>query len=994
MSDAISLSRIARAGFVQLEVGREAVDKLAAALVTSADTLLDAFSRAGDVDAAARVLLELCERVDRKFIRVLTDRDALTRAIVLFGASEGLGEFVLRHPELLAVVDVEPHTPREAADYVTILTAAVGSQNGVATIGADAGRDALRISYRHEVLRIALFDLMSDSSVDVVDAVAAGLADLAGAAIEASIAVAKRDLISAGTGSSQLSALNFAVIGMGKCGARELNYVSDVDVIFVAETSNPEFLSTEDASTLGTKLAQLTIRGIHETGIEPGLWEVDPNLRPEGKAGALVRTLESHLAYYDRWAKNWEFQALLKARPIAGNEALGRAYVEAVAPFVWSSASRDGFVDQVQRMRERVTDNIPSDEVEWQIKLGPGGLRDIEFTVQLLQLVHGQSDESIRLRGTVESLTALMTGGYVGRAEAAAFADGYRMLRVLEHRLQLKRMSRTHLMPRDESAQRILARSSGFADGSAQLLERWNALKIDIRSLHQRLFYRPLLATVASLSDENLRLSSDQAEARLRAIGFSDARSALANISALTNGVSRRATIQRALLPVILQWLADGADPDYGLLAFRRLSEALGESHWYLRMLRDGIAAAERLTTILSGSRFITDLLEKMPEAVSWLDDDSELLPRDFAALQTEVDALLERHPDSSSAVKAVRALRRREVLRLAMGTVVHVGTLLETARGLTDITRLALVAFLEIAMRDVSDIEFAIVGMGRFGGGELSFGSDADVMFVYRARNSDAYAAAAQADLVTQRLRDFSLDARLALELDLDLRPEGRNGPAVRTLDSYGAYYERWSEVWESQALLRASPVAGSPSLLDDFFAIVDPIRYSSEASDDDAREVRRIKARVESERLPQGADPKRHLKLGRGSLSDVEWTVQLLQLMHGSDFPNLRRPSTLAALTSAVENQLVKSEDEERLREAWTLASRIRSALVLWGSSHHDTLPTDLVDLNGVARLLGYPAGSASRLEEDYLSVTRRARSVFERIFYGDMQSRRRTQ
>jgi len=373
---------------------------------------------------------------------------------------------------------------------------------------------------------------------------------------------------------------------MGKCGARELNYVSDVDVIFVAGTDDESLVSESRAVDIGTRLAVQTMRGISGVEIEPPLWEVDPNLRPEGKQGALVRTLDSHVAYYERWAKSWEFQALLKARPIAGNRVLGDAYIDAVQPRVWASAARENFVDSVQRMRERVTDHIPQDEVAQQIKLGPGGIRDVEFTVQLLQLVHGLSDEAIRQRGTLSAINALVAEGYIGRTDAAAFARDYRLLRVLEHRLQLRRLSRTHLMPTDPDELRVLARATGLADTGAELVSQWESIKREVRDIHVRLFYRPLLSAVAALPAEERALSEDQAHDRLAAIGFLDPPGALRHIRALTTGLSRKATIQRHLMPVMIRWFADGVDPDYGLISFRRLSERLGDTPWFLRMLR------------------------------------------------------------------------------------------------------------------------------------------------------------------------------------------------------------------------------------------------------------------------------------------------------------------------------------------------------------------------------------------------------------------------
>ena len=984
MSEQVSLAQVARAGFSDLAQGRQFADDLAQLAGVTSDVALEMFQVAADPTRAAIEFFRLVDLDARHVAPFLKQTLYLERLLRVLGGSRGLAEFLQRHPAHLKQLCVPDLTLLGQEASRKVLCASVNAKNGVAGFTGDAARDALRVSYRAELVTVAAYDLSSSEPLAVVDSVAAALADLAGAAIEASLAVARADLAS-DFPATDIALVELAVIGMGKCGARELNYLSDVDVIYVGQSADPEKLSTERALMIATRLAQGTMRGIYEVSREPGLWELDANLRPEGKDGALVRTLDSHLAYYDRWAKNWEFQALLKARPLAGSMQLGEAYMRGVAPKVWSSAARPGFVDQVQRMRERVTDNIPAADVDWQLKLGPGGLRDIEFTVQLLQLVHGQADETVRLRGTIESLEALCAAGFVGRNEEDVFAQNYRLLRVLEHRIQLRDLTRTHLMPRDEEGQRVLARASGLAPNVEALMELWTVTKRTVRQLHERLFYRPLLAAVASLPEGGLQLSAEQAQARLAAIGFTDPRGALGHISALTSGVSRRATIQKALLPVLLEWFANGADPDNGLLAFRRLSEALGESHWYLRMLRDSAAAAERLTQILSGSRFVTDLLERIPEAVAWLEDDAELRPRDLESLDAEAAAILSRHEDTESAVAAIRFMRRREVLRLAMAGIVHVGEMSELSRGLTDITTASLRAFLALAQRgDDKPIEFGIVAMGRYGGAELGFGSDADALFVYRAIDEDSETARRHAESISAQLIEFVADARLALELDLDLRPEGKNGPNVRSLDSYRAYYDRWALTWEAQALLRAAPVAGSTELLHDFMQVVDSVRYSADLPEAELREVRRIKARVESERLPQGADPTRHLKLGRGSLSDVEWTLQLLQLEHGATVPALRTPSTLAGLDAAVEASLLSADDATKLADAWLLASRLRSAMTLWAVRSTDVLPTDVRDLDGIARLLDYPRGSASALEELYLSTTRRARAVVERVFY----------
>ncbi|MFC6355688.1 bifunctional [glutamine synthetase] adenylyltransferase/[glutamine synthetase]-adenylyl-L-tyrosine phosphorylase [Luethyella okanaganae] len=1000
MSDEqFSLTELARTGFTEFGRAAELLRELASLSGEPARVLLPAFARAADADFALDILTSLLRSAPGQVRPLLADPAVSARLVTVLGASRGLAEFFTRRSDQLDAI-AQPLVALPTAAYLVedLVVVAADGPHGEAG-GDEAAWQRLRVRYRWWLARIAAYDLEQDDPVAGVDAVAACLADLAGAALESSIRVARRSISASGAPTAglfpaaEVDATRLTVIGMGKAGASELNYVSDVDVIFVAEADADYGLDSGRAVEIATRIAVLAMRGIDQAAIEPPLWEVDPNLRPEGKDGALVRTLDSHLAYYERWAKSWEFQALLKARPLAGDPGLGERYVAAVAPKVWSSASRENFVESVQRMRERVTDNIPDAEVEVQLKLGPGGLRDIEFTVQLLQLVHGQSDPTVRQAGTLAALSALADAGYIGRVEAAEFAQDYRVLRLMEHRLQLARLRRTHLMPRDDDARRVLARATGLAMGSAQLTELWTATKHRVRGLHERLFYRPLLSAVAALSAEGLNLTSAQAEARLAAIGFRDPRGALAHIAALTAGVSRRATIQRHLLPVMLQWFADGADPDYGLLAFRRLSDDLGATYWFLRMLRDSSGAAERLTRVLSGSRFVGELLERIPESVAWLEDEDELRPRSLAALQEETRAVLARHDTPDAAATVLRTARRREVLRLAFSAILDLCTVEELGQGLSDVTANHVNGVLD-AIRLGEDssgggegggIVFGVVGMGRFGGQELGFGSDADVMYVYRAVGLEPEQAQYRAQHIVAELNRLTEDRRLPLDLDIGLRPEGKNGAVARSLDSYKAYYARWSLTWEAQALLRARGVAGDPALLAEFEAAADVVRYPRSITPHEVREVKRIKARVENERLPQAADPKRHLKLGRGSLSDVEWFVQLLQLQHGAAVPTLRTTSTLDALRAATESGLVAESDAATLRAAWLFASRARSAMTLWTNKTSDLLPSDRTQLEGVARLMSYPPGSANRLEEDYLGVTRRARAVFEREFYG---------
>ncbi|MFE6759906.1 bifunctional [glutamine synthetase] adenylyltransferase/[glutamine synthetase]-adenylyl-L-tyrosine phosphorylase [Streptomyces sp. NPDC057684] len=986
-----TFTRLLRHGFTDPSAAERLLDVPDLSAVRSDPLLLDALGATADPDLALLGLVRLVEAQagdpERRELldTLITAKPLRDRLLGVLGASEALADHLARHPlDWQALVTYEPSDLHPGVEEF---------ERGL----VDAGDpNSLRVAYRRCLLSIAARDVCGTTDIAQT---AAELADLATATLRAALAMAQADT----PGDAALCRL--AVIAMGKCGGHELNYVSDVDVIFVGEAV--EGADEGKAIQAASRLASHMMRICSDTTVEGTIWPVDANLRPEGRNGPLVRTLSSHLAYYQRWAKTWEFQALLKARPVAGDLELGDAYVRTLSPLVWQAAERENFVPDVQKMRKRVVENIPAGEVDRELKLGPGGLRDVEFAVQLLQLVHGRADLSLRSGTTLDALAALADGGYVGRVDAVQLDDAYRFLRTLEHRIQLYRLRRTHLVPEGDADLRRTGRSMGMrTEPITELHRAWRRHTSVVRRLHEKLFYRPLLDAVAQLASGETRLSTEAARERLVALGYHDPTAALRHLEALASGVTRKAAIQRTLLPVLLGWFADSADPDAGLLNFRKVSDALGKTPWYLRLLRDEGAAAENLARVLSAGRLAPDLLMRAPEAVALLGDQRGLEPRGHAQLEQEVLAAVGRADGAEQAVAAARGVRRRELFRTSAADIIasygtedtpaeaDQGALVDRVGGaVSDITAATLAGTLRAVVRegwgDELPTRFAVIAMGRFGGHEVGYGSDADVLFVHEPREGvdDQEAAKAANRVVSEMRRLLALpSADPPLLIDADLRPEGKSGPVVRTLKSYEAYYRRWSLVWESQALLRAEPVAGDLDLGRRFIDLIDPLRFPAEGLGEDAvREIRRLKARMESERLPRGADPTLHTKLGRGGLSDVEWTVQLLQLQHGWAEPGLRTTRTREALAAACAAELIPGEEAAILDEAWVLASRVRGAVMLVRGRPGDTFPSDGRELAAVGRYLGYDPGHVGDMLEDYRRMTRRARAVMEERFYG---------
>ncbi len=947
--------------------------------------LLWSLSRAPDPDAALRALMRLSENLDTGWdelnAALLTERPLRGRLFAVLGSSLALADHLAAHPESWKLLRGKVKLPTRDQLRATFAECV---EEALAEAGPALSR--LQILYRDQLLVLAALDLaatVEDEPVLPFTVVGAHLSDLADAALATALRVAEVSVCGNRTPPP------LAVIAMGKCGSRELNYVSDVDVIFVAER----------ADALTTRLA-----GEMMQVASAAFFQVDAGLRPEGRSGELVRTVESHIAYYQRWAKTWEFQALLKARVAVGDMELGERYLTALMPMVWVACEREDFVVEVQAMRRRVEQLVPADVREREIKLGSGGIRDVEFAVQLLQLVHGRSDESLRVASTVDALAALGAGGYIGREDAANLTASYEFLRLLEHRLQLQRLKRTHLLPEadDEEAVRWLARAAhvrpdGRHDAAGVLREELRHQNLRVSQLHAKLFYQPLLESIHPPGLEIAHgMSLEAAERQLAALGYEGPQTALKHMSALVNLSGRRGRVQSVLLPRLLNWMSYAPDPDGGLLAYRRLSEALAGESWYLATLRDKPAVAKRLMHVLGTSAYVPDLLMRAPRVIQDYGDGPagpKLLEAKPDTVARALIASAGRYTDPVRAIASARTLRRRELARIGSADLLGMLEVIDVCKALTSVWVAVLQAALDAMIRantpddGKAPAAISVIGMGRLGGGELGYGSDADVLFVCEpARDVEDSAAIRWSTTVAEQVRTLlgtpSVDP--PLEVDANLRPEGRSGPLVRTLGAYGAYYEQWAQPWEIQALLRANAVAGDAELGQRFLLMADKTRYPPDGvSAETVREIRRMKARVQSERLPRGADPNTHTKLGRGGLADIEWTVQLLQLRHAHEVPALHNTSTLESLDVIAAAGLVPAVEVDLLRKAWVTATRARSALVLVRGRPTDQLPGPGRQLNAVAVAAGWPTDDGSEFLDNYLRVTRRAKAVVRRVF-----------
>lgn len=1038
-SSALTSRSLIKAGFARPDAARCAMMAIRKNCnKISFETLLRSALTVEDPDSALLSLQDLSEAYPEIINNISTSNsqvsDSLTSLMQVLGASNALAMLMRTRPNLVKAAANDPNhlfamtreeRVKDLLEAIQAYTATVVSSESsdsntiyLTSLGFAQAVSALRARYREHVAAIMAADLASADPVEVQPDISRKLSDAADAVLEAALSISRGQV----TGSS---ACRFAIIAMGKLGAQEINYVSDIDLIYVVEPADLSNKQNQDAALrVGVSMAmvlQKVCQSVVMGSVEPPLWQIDTALRPEGKDGPLVRRLDSHREYYEKWASSWEFQALLKSRPAAGDTDLGKAYRDMVEPFIWKASGREHFVADCQHMRQRVESLIPASQRDLDMKLGKGGLRDVEFTVQMLQLVHGSEDESLRVRDTISALQALAQGGYVSRSQAALLAEHYRFERVLEHRQQMWSMHRTHLFP-DLGAQgnggldRARAISTEQLNNNEQicrlaravrlrpeeLVARFDKARREIRHLHKDIYYRPMLPINAQTDADPIVLSPEAARARFASIGFADARAAQLHVEALTEGLSRAAKIHRILLPAVLKWLGDGQNPDMGLLAWRRLAERFGGKNTYLGFLRDSPSAAQRLCHVLADSRYLGDAMMQSMQSITWLGDDEALSARDRASLDMQTSAMVARYASNiADFAQSLRALRRQEIERVALAWMCGLIDDDTSMRAMSDVFDAILDATLQWSMREAVSVmnlnspqaEIAIIALGRYGGREVNFCSDADIMVIYKpvGEDCDLNAAHRFAQKTVDILRNI-LQGPLTLEpkimVDLDLRPEGKDGPLVRSLESCEKYYRQWASTWEHQALLRARFAAGSKELADALLnGVVNELRYAANPlSESQLAEIRKLKARMEAERLPRGVSRDRHLKLGRGGLSDVEWTVQLMQLQYASKHESLRVVGTMQALKALQSEHFISDEDAEVLSRCWHMCSAVRNANFLWSGSmaRADIIPTDSYSLGGIATYLGYEPNQGRVFENDLLATMRQCREIMSRLFY----------
>jgi glutamate-ammonia-ligase adenylyltransferase len=940
--------------------------------------LIRACRRSADPDRALLKFEQLVAALPNPNIFYHYLREAPERLellVKIFAHSEALADTLARNAEHFHFL-IAPETLREPREKAWLGAEIIRL---LLPIRVSAQKyDVVRRFRRRETLRIGARDLIGRASVEETTRELSNLADVC---LQAVFEVALDKL----AGDLKARATCFAIIGMGKLGGQDLNYSSDVDVIFVygGEGNLTPALSNHQ---FYTKLAEEIIRAVGASSEEGNIFRIDLRLRPEGATGPLVRSLESCENYYAEWGETWERMALIKARSIAGDARLGEQFVQMVQPFVFARHAGENIIQQMAALKQRIEKEIVGESgLTRHVKLGIGGIREIEFIVQSFQVLRGARVPALRERNTLRALAALTKAKCLTAAEAGTLADAYRFLRNVEHRLQMEMELQTHTIPDEERALYRLARSLGFAN-----VEKFFAVQ-QAHTASVREIYRGVLANAEQIAAPTLPLTEEQLPGVLAAVGFRDVPAAAKLIEGLLQGsgfvhISQRTMeLFARLFPILMEWSKRVADPDAALLRFDKFVNSYGSRGLLYEMFVRTPKLVEMLMRLGDASKFLSETMARQPELFDEICDGAVLsepknLDRLYAELKTALAA-------GDEPMEAARLWKRGEMLRIGVEDIMGLIDVEQLHLELTCLAEACLHIAVEQARAELNleKFPFAVIGMGKFGGKEIGYGADLDVMFIGGKTATDQ----TQATKLAQRVLEFMTQQTVAgslFAMDARLRPDGEKGPLASSLDAHRDYYAKRAQLWERQALIKSRFVGGDATLGKRFAEMACAAVYSRALSDNELEEIRGMRRRIETER-GDPHHPELEFKTGAGGLMDVEFLVQALQLRHGHVHAQLRTAHTLAGLNRLTAIAALEEEESSQLRHHYLFLRKIESVLRRVENSNISRLPADESEQRALALRLGF-SGTAE-FWAAYPAARAAIRTIYERRLPGSAGS-----
>jgi [glutamine synthetase] adenylyltransferase / [glutamine synthetase]-adenylyl-L-tyrosine phosphorylase len=939
----------------------------------------------------------------------------------LLGASAYLSDILIREGENWPkIFHEEIHTAhRSAPDHVAEISRRLGDGSS-----RDEVSRALRRYKQREFLRIGARDLRPEHAVEETMRELTELADgCLDIACRFARAAAARDFGALGLERNARTHA-FVVLGMGKLGGGELNFSSDIDIIYLYEEDDGESAGGPKGRAAPreffTKVAAEITQTMGEITEDGFVFRTDLRLRPLGRHGPIVQSLGSSLLYYESWGQTWERSALIKARPVAGDRELGARFLREIEPFLYRRYLDFSTVEELGDMKRRIERELlnPASRQK-NVKLGPGGIREIEFFAQALQLVNGGHEPAIRNAGTMNALSLLARHGFIPAREERSLSDAYRFLREVEHKIQMVQQAHSHTIPDEKNEQTALARRLGYSKtkGKSEREQFWRDYRkttAAVRAAFDRLFHgaEKELHAEGGSAWENLWNNLDNEELvldELKAAGFPEPERAYRNLLMVRDGEPysppspRRLKIMRLLGPALIEAVMHSPAPDRALFNLAEFGHRLGGRTGFLSLLAENPKTMHLLIDLFAGSQFLTDLFLRRRELIdSLIRADLVTLEKTAPEILRDLLAAAAGADDLEGKLNALRRGKAEELLRIGIHDLGDELKLEQIFQQLTNLADACLEAALVLAAAEIRDKygelpggRFAVLGMGKLGGREIDYNSDLDLIFVYDASESAHSEGGARLDAheyyvrLGQKLITFvsaPMDEGVLYPIDMRLRPSGRSGPLVASLEAFRHYHETSSALWERQALIKLSLAAGDRSLGKEAEAVARSFAYGRGLGDDGVAEIDHLRARMENELAEESAD-KFNLKKGMGGLVDIEFLTQMLQLAHGNRRRELRKQATLEALQALYDRKIVGAEEYRLLSEGYRFLRRLDHRLRLERQQSIDIVERDPAKIQSIALALGYKgeknAGAGKRLLQDYEKFRARIRRCYERRF-----------
>ena len=993
--------------------------------------LLEASIDAPNPEAALSRFSRFAQAIfNRRWLyQLLRDTQSLIRPVIFcFGASNYLSEILIRTPQYFHdIIDVDVMELQKTSDMMYQEL----KQSISRFASVEQKLRILRRYKRRETLRIGLRDLLKTADVATTTL---ELSNLAEAALQHCYEIGRDEIMQPKFGTPLNedgdAPCHFAIIGMGKLGGYELNFSSDIDLIFVY-SDDASTDTGSDNSEYFSRLCEFIIKAMSEITPEGYVFRVDIRLRPESSAGVIIRSMESYESYYEGWGDLWERQALIKARPVAGDMEFGDEFMRMIQPFVYQryldGVTLTEIKADIRRTKARIEERLISENtsLERHVKLGPGAIRDIEFTVQCLQMIHGAKRKSLCSHNSLETLAALKENALLDPEDADALATAYRFLRTVENGIQIEADQQRYSIPEGETEARELARRVGYQHTAA--IDALETFRADYSAHTERVrsIFRKITAT--SIESEDgldiaLLLSEEdpqQLENFLSTFRFENVREAQRLLKQLANGgdgIQFSPSVRRTffkLAPTLLNVLRDSPNPDMALRYLSAFTDKVGARSSYYTMFAEKPSTLEALTRVCGTSLYLADMLITSPELFDLLTVPTIIeRSKTLAEKQEEALQIVAETPEGRM-LSMLRRYKNDEIWRIALRNILGNATLPTTTEELSDLAEAVLQAIHpEIAaeMRethgtplnsDGTPASFAIVAMGKFGGRELNFSSDLDVMYVYsedgettKGMPNVEFFAAVGLELVNRLAGSQGMGI---YEVDLRLRPYGTGGAIALSLSGYQNYYDNTGEVWERQALTRARVVAGDiQGVGNRFLEIAHTFCYGSSLTSEEIAQIVHTRKRKEAQatRRPttrrggrrKTQTPIANVKSGYGGLVDIEFAVQTLQLVHGGGAPSIRVQNTPLAIAKLHNIGVLTAAQRDGLSDAYLYLRSVENALRIVHDRALDALPKNRTELAQLARRLGYEETEDTSLVDaflqDYGKWTETTRSLFNQI------------